>query len=60
MHVDGSAVGGGNPGALLPPVLEGKQSEKGQAAGLVAWYVDSDYPTLFPGVVEGVTELELS
>jgi hypothetical protein len=41
-------------------VLEGKQSEEGQAAGLVAWYVDADHPTLFPGVIEGVTELELS
>ena len=50
-------VGGGNSGAFLPPVLEGKEAEENQTAGLSPRHIHPNHATLFIGVVKGKSEL---
>ena len=51
MRGDGVAVGHGDTGGFLPAVLEGEQSEEGQAGDILAGGVDAEDAALLAGVV---------
>jgi len=52
MDHDALAIAGGYPGALLPAVLQGKEAEECQSAGLSLWGKYPYHPALFVGVVK--------
>jgi hypothetical protein len=58
VDVDGFAVGGSDARAFLATVLKSEETEKGEPTSLFPRHVYAYNATLFPGVVEGVTELE--
>jgi Transmembrane proteins 14C len=47
VHADGVPVAYGDPGRLLPAVLEGEQGEVRQTPGFRVWRVEAKHPTLF-------------
>jgi hypothetical protein len=46
------AVGGGNSSALLPAVLQGKEAEENQPAGIALRCNDPYHPAFFVGVIK--------
>jgi hypothetical protein len=48
---DGLAVGGGNAGALLAPMLQGEETKKDRAGCVVFWCINSYHPAFFFGMV---------
>ena len=58
VDIDAGAIGGGDAGAFLAPVLECEQAEESQTAGLPSRHISRHDPTFLTGVVEGRLELE--
>ena len=55
--VDFLAVGGGDAGAFLPPVLQGEQTEASHPTGGGAGQINADDTALIPWVVRGTARL---
>ena len=45
--------GGGDPGAFLPPMLQGEKPEKGEAAGAFLRRINRNHPALLAGAIPG-------
>jgi hypothetical protein len=47
MEVEAAAIGAGDAGAFLAPVLEGKEAKKGKPSYILAWGIDPEDATGF-------------
>ena len=56
MDIDFPAIGGGNAGAFLPPVLEGQDAKESDPAGGGSRQINAHYTARFPWVVKRPSE----
>ena len=57
MDIDVPAIGGGDAGAFLPPVLEGQDAKESDPAGGGSGQINAHYTARFPWVVKRPSEL---